>query len=90
METLDYFLFEHKLPLSSLEQRSTWASQLAAAALLVMARHTAAPGSVKPDEHTRDTEESEAEAVGQVVERGKAQSGGELELGKMESGGATV
>ena len=55
-----------------------------------MAQHTAAPGSVKPDEHTRDTEESEAEAVGQVVERGKAQSGGELELGKMESGGATV
>lgn len=46
---------------------------------IVVARYTAAPGSVKADEHARDTEESEAEAVRQVVERGKAPSGGALE-----------
>ena len=47
---------------------------------IVAAWYTAAPGSVKADEHARDSKESEAEAVRQVVERGKAPSGGELEL----------
>lgn len=37
------------------------------------------PSSVKADEHMRDTKESEADAMRQVVECRKASSGGKLE-----------
>ena len=47
---------------------------------ITMAWYIVTPGSVKADEHTWDTEESEAEAVRQVVECRKAPSGGKLEL----------